>query len=33
MKQLRSDADQLETLTDRSYWPLPVYEDLLFSIS
>lgn len=33
MKQLRSDADQLETLTDRSNWPIPVYEDLLFSIS
>jgi glutamine synthetase len=33
MKKLRSDADQLETLTERSYWPIPVYEDLLFSIS
>lgn len=30
MESLRSDADLLEKLTDRSYWPYPTYSDLLF---
>ena len=32
MADLRSSADTLETLTDRSYWPFPTYDELLFSI-
>ena len=31
MQECRSYADQLETLTERSFWPIPVYSDLLFS--
>ena len=30
MNRLRSHADMLETLTDKSYWPYPTYSDLLF---
>lgn len=30
MEALRKDADILETLVDRSYWPFPTYSDLLF---
>jgi glutamine synthetase len=30
MVTLRSHADTLETLTDKSYWPYPTYSDLLF---
>ena len=30
MNALRSEADMLETLTDKSYWPYPTYSDLLF---
>ena len=30
MNALRSEADILETLTDKSYWPYPTYSDLLF---
>ena len=30
MATLRRDADILEALTDRSYWPYPTYSDLLF---
>ena len=30
MLSLRSDADLLEQLTDKSYWPYPTYSDLLF---
>ena len=30
MKQVRSHADYLEQMTDRSYWPYPIYSDLLF---
>ena len=30
MEAVRSAADMLETLTDRSYWPYPTYSDLLF---
>ena len=30
MSALRMEADALETLTDKSYWPYPTYSDLLF---
>ena len=30
MECLRSDADTLEELTDKSYWPYPTYSDILF---
>ena len=30
MNALRSQADALETLTDKSCWPYPTYSDLLF---
>ena len=30
MESLRVQADILETLTDKSYWPYPTYSDLLF---
>ena len=30
MNHLREDADVLEELTDKSYWPYPTYSDLLF---
>ena len=30
MERLREQADQLETMTDDSYWPLPKYRELLF---
>ena len=30
MESLRADADILEQLTDKSFWPYPTYSDLLF---
>jgi glutamine synthetase len=30
MTTLREDADLLEQLTDKSYWPYPTYSDLLY---
>jgi len=30
MEALRADADILEQLTDKAYWPYPTYSDLLF---
>ena len=30
MDRVRTDADLLESLTDKSYWPYPTYSDLLF---
>ena len=30
MNKLREQADQLETMTDDDYWPLPKYRELLF---
>ena len=30
MQMLRKQADILESLTDKSYWPYPTYSDLLF---
>lgn len=32
MSELRGYGDALETIVDRSYWPYPVYGELLFSI-
>lgn len=32
MADLRKSADALELLTDRTYWPFPTYDELLFSI-
>jgi glutamine synthetase len=31
MDECRSYADQLEMITDKEAWPLPVYSELLFS--
>ena len=30
MNAVRAEADLLEQLTDKSYWPYPTYSDLLF---
>lgn len=30
MQTIREDADLLEQLTDKKYWPYPTYSDLLF---
>ena len=30
MNALRTTADTLETITDKSYWPYPTYSDLLY---
>ncbi len=30
MDRLRTEADALESLTDKKYWPYPTYSDLLF---
>ena len=30
MNALRTEADALEAITDKSYWPYPTYSDLLF---
>ena len=30
MKAIRTQADALEALTDKSYWPYPTYSDLLY---
>ena len=32
MDNLRAVADRLEELTDRAYWPLPTYNDMLFYV-
>jgi glutamine synthetase len=32
MALLREDADKLETLVDKEFWPFPTYGDLLFNI-
>jgi len=29
---LRADADKLETIVDREYWPIPTYGELLFNV-
>ena len=30
MAAMRTDADSLEKLTAKSYWPYPTYSDILF---
>ncbi|MDR0875197.1 MAG: glutamine synthetase III [Clostridiales Family XIII bacterium] len=32
MEKLRQTSDTLETLVDRSYWPLPSYGEILYSV-
>ncbi len=32
MKTARRKADELETMTDRKYWPIPVYRELMFGV-
>ena len=32
MEKLRKTADELETIVDSAYWPMPTYMDLLFGI-
>ncbi len=32
MDELRTTVDRLEELTDREYWPLPTYNDILFYV-
>ena len=33
MKALRCAVDELEVNTDRKFWPMPSYGDLLFSVN
>ena len=30
MDAVRAEADALELITDKTYWPFPTYSDLLF---
>ena len=32
MGELRVACDEAETLTAKSYWPMPTYADLLFGV-
>ena len=32
MNTLREDADKLETIVDKEFWPIPTYGDILFNI-
>lgn len=32
MDKLRQNIDYMETITDKNYWPIPNYSDLLFSV-
>ena len=32
MNAIRSNVDEMETITDAKYWPYPSYGDLLFGI-
>ena len=32
MAAVRAAADSLERITDKTYWPFPTYDDLLFSV-
>ena len=32
MAQIRRDVDELEQITDRSYWPMPTYKELMFGV-
>ena len=33
MNELRMTADELETLVGKSYWPMPCYGDILYSVN
>ena len=33
MNELRLTADELETLVGKSYWPMPSYGDILYSVN
>ncbi len=32
MNTLRADADKLEALVDKEFWPMPTYSDMLFNV-
>ncbi|EKQ50898.1 MULTISPECIES: glutamine synthetase III [unclassified Clostridium] len=32
MNTLRADADKLETLVDKEFWPIPTYSDMIFNV-
>ena len=32
MEAVRKNTDELELLTDRKYWPMPTYKELLFGV-
>ncbi|MBR6090582.1 MAG: glutamine synthetase III [Anaerolineaceae bacterium] len=32
MGAIRQDCDELELITDRSYWPMPTYKELMFGV-
>ena len=32
MAQIRRDVDELEQITDRTYWPMPTYKELMFGV-
>ena len=32
MESIRKNTDELELLTDRKYWPIPTYKELLFGV-
>jgi glutamine synthetase len=32
MTEVRNNADELETIVDAEYWPMPTYSQLLFNI-
>lgn len=32
MSKIRELADEMETLTDKEFWPMPTYSDILFSV-
>lgn len=32
MEAIRRDTDELELITDRGYWPMPTYKELMFGV-
>ena len=32
MEEARKLSDELETVTDKSYWPIPTYSEILFYV-
>ena len=32
MDALRSAVDEMEIITDRAYWPMPTYGDIIFKV-